>query len=576
MFIENYATVANNSPFDGGGGGLAVDRETNNEYRFSVNITANNKCIEDTIVHDFQYAYTSAIADSGGDILNADITDLCIVDTMIVVFKGITRFKSNFVEGEGGGLFIQKSVLLFLGKTFFQNNYAATSGGGMAPAVCEVLFQDDVHIEHNVGSIRGGGVALKTSSLTFRGKTTKCFNNSGNYIGGGLFAENSHINFTGTEIIFESNQADKRDGGGIGISGTKLTMTADRIIFRNNTGVRGGAILTIQTFQNIDLNEVTINCTGTILFDGNHARQAGGGLCLYSNNLLLSGNIIVKNNSALQKGGWLHALGGTIIIEGKIYAEQNRATKGGVISGREVTIFLQAEELMFESNVARSGGSIFIESSNLHLLSNISFERNYAESGGALSLSTSSRIYLNQNTNLVFNYTSAVFEGGAVYVDDYSYVGIRDLSIIQCFIQSTEIEIHQAGKTSSMHTMKQLLFYNNSADKGQDLFGGLLDRCNLDGDVTIFSVYNQKRVSTYYSGKLVWFLLSNTSSNNSRSVSSHPLRVCLCIRTSHDCTYKLTPLSKFRGQTINFSAVVDRQLTFQQLLWTKLKLLFHQ
>ena len=109
----------------------------------------------------------------------------------------------------------------------------------------------------------------------------------------------------------------------------------------------------------------------------------------------------------------------------------------------------------------------------------------------------------------------------------------------------------------SMHIGKQFFFNNNTADKGHDLYGGLLDRCELDATVVTIDE-SANRFSTNYKGRFAWFLLSNLS--RSTSLSSDPMRVCFCIYNTHNCTYELPTLSKYRGQMITFSAVVVDQV----------------
>ena len=562
-FVDNYVAAGNNSLIGGGGGGLAVFGLT--EARNYSTIT-NNGCINDDESVDLLFEnitilnnFVNSSAVNGRGLLNVDAYNVISINSTKVVFKGVTLFRSNYCGlGDGGGLYVQDVVLEFQGKTYFQNNYATNTGGGMAMYSIKALFRDDTFIEHNIANLYGGGVSSRDSTVSFRGETTKFFKNYARSLsGGGLDILRSSIAFTGTEIIFNSNQAS--EGGGIaGVSFT-LKMNAERITFTNNTANFGGAISTAIDFQSnniISKTEIEFNCTGVILFANNCARQTGGGLALLNTRLFLRGEITVKNNDAVYRGGWLFAHEGIVSIQGKFKAEYNRAAEGGVISGERLTASLEASYAEFKDNVALAGGSITIsQHSQLHLMCNSSFTRNYAKDGGALYLRSFSRLNLYSNTRVLFSSNHAV-KGGAIYVDDYTYVDNSDrdsLRIGDCFFES---KIIQVDKTSLR--IKQFLFYNNTADKGQNLFGGHLDRCKLKQMVTFVKKFSVSDISIHYGGREAWFLLSNSSNN--KSISSHPVRVCFCIHNSPNCTYELPTLSKYRGELINFSVVVVDQV----------------
>ena len=567
-FIENSVTLNNNLDFDTSGGGLLILGLTDS-YKYSsiTNTTctrSDNDERAEILVNNITMLNNQFVNNypvHGNGLSSVTLCKEISVNTTTVVFKGVTVFQNNSAMGDGGGLLAQNVVLEFQGRACFQNNYATNSGGGMTLYHTEALFKNDILMERNIADISGGGISSRDSTVLFQGATCTFFKNSARkYVGGGLFIlKNTSINFKGAEITFNSNQA-HQGGGAIGGTGITLIMNdATRVTFTNNRASVGGAIFigesTCINKEEI-LNKAEVNCAA-LIFDNNTAKEIGGGLYLVNTQLLLNSEnlTLVTNNKAQDKGGWLYSYDGKVTIIGELMAEHNSANVGGVIYGERVTIALQTSSAVITDNKVKGvGGSIAIsKQSELHL-HNISFVRNHAQHGGALFLSSFSRIYLYQNTHVLFRSNHAFENGGAIYVDDYSYVDNSDrissvLNVTkECFFENETCDF----------SIKHIFFYNNIAKKGQDLFGGLLDRCILDGNVLINIESDVRRDTIHESGITAWSLLSNSSNPN--FISSHPVRVCSCIHNSLNCTYELPTLSKYRGQMINFSAVVVDQV----------------
>ena len=187
------------------------------------------------------------------------------------------------------------------------------------------------------------------------------------------------------------------------------------------------------------------------------------------------------------------------------------------------------------------GGAISLDLSNLHLFSNSVFNGNSAMEGGAIHVDGNSQIHLYNNTVITFKYNHAQ-KGGAIFINDF--VNVKTCyADTRCFFESNTF-LYEIDRK---RFWTQLFFYNNSANEGSDLFGGLLDRCKIDGLLTI---------DREYIGRYVWFLLSNSTQAH---VSSFPMRMCFCIGNIHNCTHKLPILSRIRGELINISAVVVDQ-----------------
>ena len=162
---------------------------------------------------------------------------------------------------------------------------------------------------------------------------------------------------------------------------------------------------------------------------------------------------------------------------------------------------------LFYNNRDVYGGALFLYLSNLIISRNASliFDSNVAlNSGGAMSLS-SSHLYIGANANLTIINNSADNKGGAIYIEPgitVTSILVNDQaqtdSIVGCFFHPIN-----CSKDSSQSIT---LNFENSLAKngGSDIYGGSLLECSD---------------STF---------LCDLAVNNDTSVSSDPLRICIC------------------------------------------------
>ena len=196
--------------------------------------------------------------------------------------------------------------------------------------------------------------------------------------------------------------------------------------------------------------------------------------------------------------------------------------------------------------------------------SRLYFIKNQAERGGGLSLEANAKFYIlkyshyrtyRHNTNTSIFIANIAEYGGAVYVDDNSNSGTSCSSEInaECFFQVLALYDQEIffGTTQSMH------FSNNYATiSASTLYGGLLDRCavspfaevrnkhpfdepsqyDLENDGNgIMYFYD---VSTPYNPQ--YFNVMDIKLRTNISLSSNPVRVCICINNEHNCTHQIS------------------------------------
>ena len=209
-------------------------------------------------------------------------------------------------------------------------------------------------------------------------------------------------------------------------------------------------------------------------------------------------------------------------------------------------------KLAFSNNSAIYGGVIFLYFSNLIISPNAAslfFYNNSAlNSGGVISM-YSSHFYIGTNANLTFINNSAYNKGGAIYIEpgikpllfnagisnDYFSYNIH----VDCFFEAMiQNQVQKCNKHSSLI----ITFSNNLATNGgDDVYGGSVHICNH----TFPFLLGCKLAITY-------------SSNS--SVSSDPLRVCVCnsygIPQCEDDEYIFMHREVYPGESLTLSSVI--------------------
>ena len=158
--------------------------------------------------------------------------------------------------------------------------------------------------------------------------------------------------------------------------------------------------------------------------------------------------------------------------------------------------------------------------------------------------------------------------GGAVYVDDESNSGSCVSNPFEikspkseCFISVVSTQTVFTDNTN--FSLSNILFDKNSATvSGSTLFGGLLDRCIItpfnEVDRTI-NITNNKFLT--YKGNGLQYFKDISVGNTSRTISSHPVQICLCISGHKNCSYKLKSyVDVIKGYYFNLSLVAVDQV----------------
>ena len=291
--------------------------------------------------------------------------------------------------------------------------------------------------------------------------------------------------------------------------------------------------------------------------------QDGGALSLFQTNAKFDGTCIFKNNQA-ENGGALHAVESELVVSGNLSIKLNsaRGSGGGIYLSQSDLNVHKLAYLTVASNTAHfSGGGIQAESSTIQSTSadetNLIFLDNSAEKGGGIHLET---IYVHKlapfdGKKLAVHFIhNTANHGGAVYVNDRT-------NSATCTIKGSECFFRVVFESYIIVTpnIPTIYFADNYANmSGSSLYGGLLDRCT----VSPFAKVNIYAIDAYrldIDGALYFYDVS--VGTNSTSISSLPVRLCLCMNNQSQCDYEsFKSVSVMKGEAIYVSIIAVDQI----------------
>ena len=200
-------------------------------------------------------------------------------------------------------------------------------------------------------------------------------------------------------------------------------------------------------------------------------------------------------------------------------------------------IFFWASDVKITGDVKFSPTSIFAYSSTITLSGNISFLNNTGVDGGAMALH-SSTLNITPNTSVYFYNNTATETGGAIYVDNSA----NNFPVYSpCFYQFLDYDANSLN-------WYNISFYNNSAARGgNDIYGAFMHSgaCHITVAGSVHPVHSccvQK--SFHYDPKSI------------SSVSSNPVRVCLCKHGSQQCNESHLHIKVCPGETFTLPVVI--------------------
>ena len=414
------------------------------------------------------------------------------------VIVGSTNFTENVANDNGGAIALIGDSVVRIRDSGFTRNRAHDDGGVLNlqqsnASICRGTFNLStagrlggvIHVTNGTVQVNeslfinntvtySGGVVATSSSSKLNILCSNFSNNTASDSGGVVFQEH-HSKSSIVDSFFRQNKAERNGGAVSASSSSDLNVTSS--VFIQNTARLGGALSIVQ------------NSTVSFYLGGTNGSQSN-----YSKN----GEIRVCNNKA--------------------------ARSGGGINLRNSHLFLGMDTKINDNEASELGGGVYAVNSSITVKSMVTFYNNEGMNGGGISLENS-KLYDVIDEDMVFaiNFVSnQAMYGGAIYYRDDKAQGyvcssdpfIGDYSTYSgCFFENV---------TNGL----MINFDNNNATYGgSDLFGGLLDRCRV--------VNPENHFTLQPNGIVKLKDISNITSFE--TISSKPVRVCLCQNSVPDC-----------------------------------------
>ena len=458
-------------------------------------------------------------------------------NALVHIQHSVMRMNSAVTSGRGGVLYFFKCNIILQNNTFYNNS--AVDLGGVAYIEHSNLTIIESKMEYNVANYSGATIYATPECKISVTKTRINYNSASEGVlfvmeselilvditfshnNGSLYAFNSKIVLKGftTLIVHNSPLNSLQEGGAITSFQSEIFFHDYTRIFDNFAG-NGGAVLAIKS---------KINVLGQIMVANNTAAENGGGIYLQQSELecLKLSVLNLTENHANERGGGVYAFSSIIKVTYHYdFIQPAHKYKGA--------------KLQFNQNKARLGGGIFLQSyaqvytlDKFHAFSTpldiayaYIFVNNSAEYGGAM--------YVDDNSNSVTcncssNSTSQISQ-----------------TTSECFTQLLQ---QSEPTTQFIHTIFE---DNRASNTGQNLYGGLLDRC------TTSSFGNHYGPVMVTNG--LTFFKATSMFEGLHTISSKPMRVCFCREDTQDCNYQPKTISVKKGENFTVQVIAVDQV----------------
>ena len=515
-------------------------------------------------------SFTNNLATSGGGLVSFDSS---------VKFEGSNNFVTNTAYYAGGAIYSYHSTVCVEGDGRFINN-SADLGGGIVNEGNLTLNGDITFVEN--WAYQGGGINVQNSSLSSSGHIS-FINNVANYSGGAISSNNTNVRINGVGR-FMNNSA--KDGGGFSIlDGSEVTLSGNNT-FSGNMAKRSGGGINVQNSwlisrgnvifsNNLEGGLVSINGlvqlersnksstpfevgdrmhNGHVTFVNNFATWGGGFWISDRTNMSVTVVSEFTRNTAEYGGGGVGIYSGsTVTFSGMSIFTQNTARYGGGAHLVDSTMRFMARTDV-HNNSAVHGGGIHGSRAILEVCETVSFTENSATNGGGLSLASGSQCLLSSNTTVYLRGNHAEQNGGAIFVADepFSYCTFSQNSFVidsreHCFFQPLDLPDS---------TARFILENNTAADAGTELYGGMVDRCDIQNSRTYY------RDDFFFSGVIFNTTFNITKDKNAGKesvISSEPFQVCPCYDGHPNCSQSDVTVTVYPGETFPVSLVAVGQ-----------------
>lgn len=338
------------------------------------------------------------------------------------------------------------TIIHLAGNAVFSRN-EASFGGAIA------LYYSDARCGEGLPTIvldgnkphYGGGMQIRETSMDISICKIKCINNVAKESGGGISVGNPQSP--------GSSSSNHQCLCLATLSTLELSVGAQYLLIMKMSYC---AMLVLQQVQGVlCVQQIALQLSYTQRFF-NNIGEFGGAIYSLSSYMLFKSYNLLQNNAAVS-GGAMYLLQGTMVFKGVTEFKLNSAERDGGAVYAVSTAFDIQEMINFTFNVAQNGGAVYLKGETLILLD------------------------LQTHFNLSCN-TALDYGGGIYYVDNTAPIqcsydrNTQNLEVPLCFIQfKTEL------RTILINFPEVITSYYNSAGiEGSFLYGGLLDRCQVN------------------------------------------------------------------------------------------------
>ena len=440
-------------------------------------------------------------------------------------------FEGN-TGSKGGALSVQRGSTLVSIHNNFTRNRGSISSGALHVSRSTTLLEDSV-FSHNSGEV-GGAIYCLFCTLTIRGNA-RFVSNYCTATGGAVMISKGNISIAGVTTFI--NNSCSTMGGAVRIVNGKFTVMGETFFLRNKAR-EGGAM-------HLHHSKASFN-GACITFEQNEATKGGAINTAYS--LVSFKSTVTFINNTASTGGAIYALQGKLQFEVNSTFTKNTAKIAGAFYTFQAVIYFE-ESTKFTNNTARkNGGALYMVGGRVILKDTVSFSLNLAANGGAIYVTTVTTLSLASGTDLITSQNKALEYGGVIYHKDST------VTPMQCsyFNSSTTFD-HLPFCFLELLTWEPTIFiylYDNSASKGGSfMYGGLLDKCNLER-----SFY-----SSYHKPNTFMNIMNVTSSNGNGVIGSDPFQLSHCDSTQTHHNSQGMSVTVHRGETFTIKLVARSQ-----------------
>ncbi len=338
---------------------------------------------------------------------------------------------------------------------------------------------------------------------------------------GSLLIIESNIKFYGLTIFEKSLQSHTVPKvGRLKAQGALTTIQSTIVFWENVTFIDNNST---QSGSAIYSSESKITMYYYLLIVNNIADRSGGGVFLYLSTFVCHGNCIFRGNKAITRGGGIRGVSSVITLANGTQKDNHNN--------------LPIYSLSFVANEAKNGGAIFFEL-NSYLKCIVDRINNYS---------------------IIFDGNNATNKGGAIFIRDETYFrtcksksSFDHRTRTECFFQIiyNDIDVQKPKQKQRLIT-----FTNNTAEKGNVLYGGLLDRCSLSPMADIYGAITNNNING-----LEYFKNESRGSVELDDIQSDAMRVCSCQDSGSFSCQNYDLISVQKGEKFHIPLMVIDQV----------------